>query len=101
MKSVIERYDEVMQSRKWIGDIPFLRFPSYCEVKIIPPFDGRLVRFIVKHKNNELNVELYYNEKTNAANWYLYDINNLCIVFDIDDASGLEKEIRNSLNPRL
>lgn len=35
---------------KWYKEIPFLTFPDHLEVKIIPPFTGAIVRFLVRDK---------------------------------------------------
>lgn len=45
-----ERYD-VEKAENWrelIPTIPYIKFPANWEVKIIPPFGGAVVRFLVK-----------------------------------------------------
>lgn len=44
---LISKYDAEMESSKWIKEIPYIEFPSSWKVKIIPPFCGAVVRFIV------------------------------------------------------
>lgn len=46
----IYMYDKIMESRKWTQEIPFLQFQSDWEVKIIPPFAGAVIRFLIKKK---------------------------------------------------
>lgn len=33
--------------RKWSKEIPFIKFPNNWEVKVVPPFAGAIVRFVV------------------------------------------------------
>lgn len=40
--------DEVFEWRKWQIEIPFIEFPPYLEVKIIPPFNAAVVRFLIR-----------------------------------------------------
>lgn len=34
---------------KWRMEVPFINFPSCLEVRVIPPFGGAIVRFVVRH----------------------------------------------------
>lgn len=45
---------------KWQKEIPYLTFPEHLEVKVIPPFQGAIVRFLVRSKEyHEANVSIY------------------------------------------
>ena len=41
------KYDEIMESRKWMNEIPLIRFPSDWKIRFVPPFGGLVVRFHV------------------------------------------------------
>jgi len=43
----VEKHEEW---RRWCEEIPELQFPSSWNVKIIPPFGGAMVRFIINEK---------------------------------------------------
>jgi len=36
--------------QKWIHEIPYISFPSEWSVKVIPPYNGSIIRFLVKLK---------------------------------------------------
>lgn len=42
----------------WINKIPPLKFPSHWEIKIIPPFNGALVRFCAITNRGSVSVFL-------------------------------------------
>ena len=45
-----EKIGEEFEWHKWVEEIPALNFPSDWDVKIIPPFNGAIVRFLVNDK---------------------------------------------------
>lgn len=45
---ICAQYDAAMEVEKWFTALPFLRFPSSWEVKIIPPMVGAVIRFRVR-----------------------------------------------------
>jgi len=47
-----------MEWDKWREEIPCLRFPAHWEVRIVPPFAGAVVRFLVK-KNEKERISVY------------------------------------------
>jgi hypothetical protein len=54
--------------RKWTGEIPFLQFPSDWEVKVIPPFGGAIVRFMIRKENANVSVYLDCYGELGAVN---------------------------------
>lgn len=58
--------------REWCGKLPYLHFKEKYEVKIIPPFAGALVRFVVKY--NDKSVSVYFDGYSELG--WMYD-NNL------------------------
>ena len=50
-----------MEYSKWVKEIPFISFPDKYEVKIIPPYGGAVVRFIIQVKGRpELGTRSIY-----------------------------------------
>lgn len=50
-----------MEYYKWVKEIPFICFPDKYEVKIIPPFGGAVVRFLIQVKEHpELGTRSIY-----------------------------------------
>ncbi len=65
-------YQNEFEHTKWIEKIPYISFPSEWQVQVIPPFGGAIVRFRIKHPNeNYVSVYLdgydllgiYYTEE--------------------------------------
>ena len=56
MRAKIEKEEEWL---KWKIEIPVLNFPSDWNVKIIPPFSGAIVRFIILNIEGEQIVSVY------------------------------------------
>ena len=52
IESLKDRYNVEKREewRRWCEEIPELQFPSSWNVKIIPPFGGAMVRFIINEK---------------------------------------------------
>lgn len=56
----VNQIENVFEWRKWIEKIPYIQFPEHWLVEIIPPFGGAIVRFWVRHKDNEkVEVSVY------------------------------------------
>lgn len=53
MHNITERYkiEETYEYKKWCKEIPALHFKNEWNVKIIPPFAGAIVRFIIEYNN--------------------------------------------------
>jgi hypothetical protein len=54
----IKRYqvEEEYEFDRWVKEIPYLTFPADWGVKIIPPFNGAIVRFLVKKGNASASI---------------------------------------------
>jgi len=55
----IRQAEKLQEYEKWAKKIPYLTFPSNCEVQIIPPSLGAIVRFMVKRKDTGKSVSVY------------------------------------------
>ena len=47
------KMEEEYEWRKWVEELPYLNFKDDWKVKVIPPFGGAVVRFHIKHKEDE------------------------------------------------
>lgn len=63
--------------RGWCKKIPELHFDSDWNVKIIPPFAGALIRFVIS-KNNK-SVSVYFDGYSKLG--YMYDENDNAIPY--------------------
>lgn len=96
--------EDVEKWRKLVDKVPWLKFPEDCEVRIIPPFGGAIVRFLVKRGDKRISVYLdvyenlgYYGRK---PYWEMYPgINGTDVDrFDMNDTDGLMKAISQVLD---
>lgn len=68
-------WDKAFEPRKWAGELPFMDFPEDWEVKVIPPFGGAVVRFVVRR--NDARVSVYFDAfaqlgATNRPYWEIH-----------------------------
>lgn len=96
--------EESMEWHHWSNEIPFIKFDSDWEVKIIPPFAGAVVRFLVKKNDKQVSIYLdcydilgYHN----SPYWEVYPVKfegyTDTARFNINDISGLLLCIREEL----
>ena len=89
---------------KWRLEIPFINFPRNWEIKIIPPFSGAVIRFIVKRKDstvsNTISVYLDCYDVLGCYNkpyWEIYPYDNDVFRCDMNDVETLIKAIKHAL----
>lgn len=92
---------------RWVKEIPWLAFPSYMQVKVIPPFHGAVVRFLVQHKDNPCaHVSVYldcydvlwiYGEPY----WEIYPYHGDVARVPMWNAQGLMRAIEESLREQV
>lgn len=85
----------------WIKKIPFIKFPADREVKIIPPFGGALIRFLVK-KNESENISVYldvYGRLGAVENpyWEVYPYHDDVVRVDMENVEELLQRIQEAL----
>lgn len=87
--------------RELVNTIPYLKFPSEWEVKIIPPFAGAIARFIVKVSDTEsISVYLDFYDKLGYVGhpyWEIYPYMDDTARFSINDTEGLINGISESM----
>lgn len=54
----IAEVENIQEYKKWEKLIPFIKFPADWEIKIIPPFGGAVLRFVVRRGENIVSVYL-------------------------------------------
>ena len=96
-RCTVERNEEW---REWIKEIPYIRFPSEWEIKIIPPFGGAMARFLVKIGIKEISVYLDCHGSLGACDtpyWEVYPYNDDVYRCDMNETAELINAIRHAL----
>lgn len=102
--NLLREYEEQMEHRKWIKEIPYLQFPADWKVKITPPFAGAVVRFGVEKGGNNVSVYLDCYDKLGCYGspyWEVYPYNDDVFRCDISDVEGLLAAIAYSLSEQI
>lgn len=89
--------------------IPFINFPSEWRIKIIPPFNGAVVRFLVSNPNgSHLSVYLDCEDALGfmgAPYWELYPVKfkeyEDTARFDADEVDQLKACIQSQLDGKV
>ena len=69
------KYENIMEHKKWINEIPFIIFPHDWQIQVSPPFGGAVVRFRVKNENAHVSVYLDCYDKlgfVGSPYWEVY-----------------------------
>lgn len=96
---------ELFRDPKMIAEIPYISFPKKWKVKMIPPFGGAAVRFLVQVTNNpEKVISVYLDLNTvlgsmNEPYWEVYpSADGYPVRHSMHDTKGLLKTIKESIN---
>ena len=72
-------YDSNFESMKWTEELPYLQFPAHWQVKIVPPFAGATIRFLVKKETTPKfkRISIYFDGYQNLGHagkpyWEIY-----------------------------
>jgi hypothetical protein len=100
MMDIASEYDRLFESDKWRVEIPYIKFNSDWEVKIIPPSTGAIVRFLIKCDKSTVSVYLdcydllgYYR----APYWEVFSYRDNTFRCAMNDTKSLLKAIDISL----
>jgi hypothetical protein len=52
----IAHYDNIQESKKWNKKLPVFHFKQEWNVRIIPPFQGAIIRFTIKYNGKRVSV---------------------------------------------
>lgn len=86
--------------REWVKEIPYIRFPSEWDVKIIPPFGGAMARFLIKTGTKEISVYLDCHGSLGAFEtpyWEVYPYNDDTYRCHMNETDELIKAIGEAL----
>lgn len=100
LRAKIEEKDEF---KKWMTEIPVLSFPSNWKVKIIPPFHGAIVRFLVFDQEEKQRVSVYLDCYDRLGYfgepyWEIHPYDNDVYRIKMQDADELLKRIQEILD---
>lgn len=93
---------QVEENEQWlkqIPQIPFIQFPQEWKVKIIPPFAGATVRFLVKKGEGHVSVYLDMNGRLGAVRtpyWEVYPYRDdvyRCDMNEVDELLNVIQQI--------
>ena len=109
---VLAKRDSIMESNKWIREIPYIKFKPEWEVKVIPPHAGAVVRFLVKHPDTKTIISVYldcydimgsmgqpywemYPYKGDIERFFLNEVDQLVDAIEISFHDLIEQERMN------
>lgn len=86
---------------KWAHEIPYIPFDADMCVKIIPPYMGAMVRFLVSRKGHTSGVSVYLDCHRvlgiSPPSWEIFPVEGGAVRVDIQDVDGLLEKIRLGL----
>ena len=86
---------------KWRYEIPYIKFDKEWEIKVIPPFAGAIVRFIVRSGDSSISVYLDCYDKLGCFGepyWEMYPHKNGDVYrVRMNNVEELVNQIRESL----
>lgn len=88
--------------REWSDKIPYIKFPDNLKVKVIPPFMGAVIRFLVSDLEEKVRVSVYLDCYDaigcyGKPYWEICPINRDIFRYDIADTKNLIKGILRSI----
>jgi hypothetical protein len=97
-------YEEQMEHRKWMKEIPYIQFPADWKVQITPPFAGAVVRFRVQKDDMEVSIYLDCYDRLGSYGspyWEVfYPHEGDVFRCDMSDTESLLNAITHSLSGR-
>jgi len=75
------KYDEAFETKRWNVELPYLKFPSHWQVKIVPPNTMAVIRFRVKTDKSKDSISIYFDGYNllgymNGPYWEIYPIDD-------------------------
>ncbi len=104
---LISSMEDLFEYRRWVKEIPALQFPPDMLVRIIPPFSGAVVRFLVSYKdhpNTQVSVYLDCYDLLGAVGepyWEVYPYQDDVMRVPMMEADKLMTAIKCSLNEQV
>ena len=100
---LVYEYEEQMEHRKWMKEIPYIQFPADWKVQITPPFSGAVVRFRVRKDDIEVSIYLDCYDRLGCYGepyWEVYPHKGDVFRCDMSDTESLLNAITHSLSER-
>ena len=103
---IISKYDNLQECRGWGARIPALHFEKEWDVKIIPPFAGAIIRFVIDYNGKHVSVYfdayselgwMYDNDEQPIPYFEYYDGVDTHRYY-LDESEQMMNDIRNFLN---
>ncbi len=99
---VADKYHTEFDSSNWIKKIPYINFPKSWCIKIIPPFGGAIIRFLVSKSPDEKGVSVYLDGYSllgawDEPYWEIYPYKEDVFRCKMNDTDELIKAISTSL----
>ena len=103
---IISKYDNLQECRGWGARIPALHFEKEWDVKIIPPFAGAIIRFVIDYNGKHVSVYfdayselgwMYDNDEQPIPYFEYYDGIDTHRYY-LDESEQMINDIRNFLN---
>jgi len=94
------KLESSMEYTRWVQEIPFIDFPTDWNVKIIPPYGGAVVRFLIEKDSNRISVYLDCYDQLGCYGspyWEVYPHFEDVFRCDMNDTDSLLKAITESL----
>lgn len=94
---------KLFEWNKWIKLIPNIKFKEKWEIKIIPPFGGAIIRFLVYDGKNQVSVYLDCYDELGCYGepyWEIYPYNEDVCRYKMNDIESLLKGIEESFDQR-
>ena len=92
--------EKMFEWRKWIDEIPYLKFKPEWEVRAIPPISGAIIRYNIKYFDKFCSVYLDCYDMMGCVGhpyWELYPYNGDTFRCDIKDTDSLLNAIEHAL----
>lgn len=99
------KIEQIEEWRELARNLPYLSFPAECEVMLIPPFGGALMRFLIRLKAApDKTISVYFDQFSRLGcmdkpYWEMYpNKDDDCSRYYQGEEEGLMAEIIDTLN---
>ena len=103
---IVPKADAMNEYRNWSKKLPYFHFDKEWDVKIIPPFQGAIIRFYISYNGKFVSV---YFDAYSELGWMYYENENPVPYFEyfdgediyryyLDQSEQMMEDIRNFLN---
>ena len=94
---IVPKVDAMNEYRNWSKKLPSFHFDKEWDVKIIPPFQGAIIRFYISY-NAYSELGWMYDENENPVPYFEYFDGEDIYRYYLDQSEQMMEDIRNFLN---